>query len=626
MAFLSFSLGPVQPFIAAARTVRDLWTGSYLLSFLTFGAMRPILENGDRDRSFVLPTLENLPLWRLMAPGSGPVADRPLDESLLLPCIPNTFIAVVDREVADARARECEAACRTLWRGIAEDVRRQLDDKIRSCADLAAYRDGWDRLWTEQIDSFFEIHTVILPWRMVDRAVLEQWLPSSEMRAGDKGVLWDGRLKLLFRLMQAERSVRHVPSYFPDGPVPQKCSILGSYEQVGPPLLGNSRAFWQLMSQFCRHGGTRTSSGERLCAVSLVKRYAWTMSLSARLDIQDKSLGRYSDTATVAARVWLKNKPELDPATIWKDGYWSGQWLHWKSQNEGVKSGEDPVPDGVWKRIAAKKIPGHPPLPSYYAILTVDGDRMGRWLRGESCGVEDLSTIQNTISAALTRFAVCEVPAIVRDHDGELIYSGGDDVLALLPNERVLQCARQLCFAYKKNWPGKDLCAVEKATVSAGIAVVHFKEDLRFALNAARAAEKAAKEGGRDAVGLTVCRRSGEHTTALVAWEALGTLQELVLLFLKGASDRWTYVLRQELPTLAGDQIPDTAFEAELLRVLKRVDDPDHQKLLKDLVLGLFSACNVRGSGVRGLGRERKLEGFVTLCQSSSFLARGRDW
>ena len=49
LAFLSFSLGPVQSFIASARTVRDLWTGSYLLSFLTFEAMRPILEKGDRE-------------------------------------------------------------------------------------------------------------------------------------------------------------------------------------------------------------------------------------------------------------------------------------------------------------------------------------------------------------------------------------------------------------------------------------------------------------------------------------------------------------------------------------------------------------------------------------------------
>ena len=32
--FLLFTIGPVQDFIAAARTTRDLWSGSYLLSYL----------------------------------------------------------------------------------------------------------------------------------------------------------------------------------------------------------------------------------------------------------------------------------------------------------------------------------------------------------------------------------------------------------------------------------------------------------------------------------------------------------------------------------------------------------------------------------------------------------------
>ena len=42
-ALLLFSLSPVQSFIQAARSVRDLWTGSTLLSWLTFQAMEPVL-------------------------------------------------------------------------------------------------------------------------------------------------------------------------------------------------------------------------------------------------------------------------------------------------------------------------------------------------------------------------------------------------------------------------------------------------------------------------------------------------------------------------------------------------------------------------------------------------------
>jgi hypothetical protein len=81
------------------------------------------------------------------------------------------------------------------------------------------------------------------------------------------------------------------------------------------------------------------------------------MSLSTRLNIQHRTLRRYSDTATIAAKVWLKNVPELDPDRIQEDGYWSGQWLHWRSPVEEVKAGEDPVPDSVWKKIVAKRTP-----------------------------------------------------------------------------------------------------------------------------------------------------------------------------------------------------------------------------------------------------------------------------
>lgn len=41
---LSFKLAPVQSFIEASRSIRDLLTGSWLLSFLSFAAMEPVLE------------------------------------------------------------------------------------------------------------------------------------------------------------------------------------------------------------------------------------------------------------------------------------------------------------------------------------------------------------------------------------------------------------------------------------------------------------------------------------------------------------------------------------------------------------------------------------------------------
>ena len=57
-ALLSFFLGPVQPFIEAARTVRDLWTGSYLLSWLTAAALREVLTGCGED-ALISPALKD---------------------------------------------------------------------------------------------------------------------------------------------------------------------------------------------------------------------------------------------------------------------------------------------------------------------------------------------------------------------------------------------------------------------------------------------------------------------------------------------------------------------------------------------------------------------------------------
>ena len=85
-SLLSFFLGPVQPFIASARSVRDLWSGSFLLSWLTRSAMSPVLENpGLGDDAFLMPFQPSL-VWDrcLKAGGELPAAG-----------LPNRFLATI---------------------------------------------------------------------------------------------------------------------------------------------------------------------------------------------------------------------------------------------------------------------------------------------------------------------------------------------------------------------------------------------------------------------------------------------------------------------------------------------------------------------------------------------------
>jgi CRISPR-associated protein Cmr2 len=377
--------------------------------------------------------------------------------------------------------------------------------------------------------------------------------------------------------------------------------------------------------------------------------------LRDELDLKDPP-PPFADTATLAAQPWLAQLPD-DLLINTKSGDWNGQWLHWPRRD--ADSEEDACPDDVWGKIRdAKKTLGPPP--SYYAVLMLDGDNMGDWLAGQNSPairaaihpdmVKYFEKLRDTkpgldakrpvspslhgaISEALGNFAQYVAPAIVAEHQGELIYAGGDDVLALLPTQTVLACANALkrafrgevgCNAgapegfYRVEGRGDLLVMGTKATASVGIAVVHYKEDLRAALEMAREAERAAKKEGKDRVSLTVARRSGEHASATVPWALVSELAKAVKAF-AAASDRWAYRMREVLPVFAEGGPPEEAFKAELQRQLDRAEDEATRKLPVAKFYDDLRNCSDEKEWHVTATR------LITLWQSASFLARGRD-
>ncbi len=179
---------------------------------------------------------------------------------------------------------------------------------------------------------------------------------------------------------------------------------------------------------------------------------------------------------------------------------------------------------------------------SYYALLAMDGDHMGQWLSGEKSpeirevlhpkilawqeqnGKTDKAlglhrpvspALHAAISEALNRFAVQIVPKVVGEHNGVVIYAGGDDVLAALPLNTALQCAAAL----RKEFSSFDVLG-SCATASAGLVLAHEMADLRYVLSSARKAEKQSKDAGRDRLTVAVLRRGGEHSFATCRWNA----------------------------------------------------------------------------------------------------------
>ncbi|PDO10557.1 MAG: type III-B CRISPR-associated protein Cas10/Cmr2 [Candidatus Reconcilbacillus cellulovorans] len=164
---------------------------------------------------------------------------------------------------------------------------------------------------------------------------------------------------------------------------------------------------------------------------------------------------------------------------------------------------------------------------TYVAFLMMDGDDMGGWFSGErrSRHPEPMSPIrwQTWVSDRLARYSRQRVDLIVRRFGGErakTVYAGGDDVLAILPPERVLQVAGEL----RKTFGSADGLD-PSATSSIALVIAHEKAPLSHVLKYLRQLEKRAKayrspDGRRhkDALAIAVMARSGEIHEAVVPW------------------------------------------------------------------------------------------------------------
>ena len=249
-------------------------------------------------------------------------------------------------------------------------------------------------------------------------------------------------------------------------------------------------------------------------------------------------------------------------------------------------------------REAVLKATGQHPTP-YYAVLLMDGDRMGKRLSGVQSEEEHKS-----ISRALFHFAREGVPDIVeRQHPGRLVYAGGDDVLALLPVAHVLAAAQKLQEAFGKTLAG--------GTMSAGIAIAHHLSPLQIALNEARHAEGVAKDVyDRNALCVTLLRRSGEAVQVGAQW-SFGCGQETVNVLERvrkamteeHLSGRLAYNVAQVAPVLGADDFPRDAKAAEVRRLLRRqckenLPD-DEKKVIKGLAEPLVTLAEALDSLVR---------------------------
>ncbi|MEN2981672.1 MAG: type III-B CRISPR-associated protein Cas10/Cmr2 [Thermus sp.] len=208
---------------------------------------------------------------------------------------------------------------------------------------------------------------------------------------------------------------------------------------------------------------------------------------------------------------------------------------------------------------------------SYYALLHADGDRMG-----EAIDRQKTPEAHRELSRALALEFAAQVRKAVEDRGGGLVYSGGDDVLALLPLHRALEVAWALARRFQEVMArfGDEK---GKPSLSVGLAVVHHLEPLQDALDLARRAEKQAKEGPngekRNALAVAYSPRSGSELLVRGRWDETPRLTQRLLRYadLLRAGEvpsRAAYELKELLAWREG--ISEEALVAEALRILGR--------------------------------------------------------
>lgn len=504
---LHFSFGPVQGFVSQARRTRDLWAGSYLLSYLSGRAMRALEEAcGDNqgDRTIIFPSVKDDPLMQALRGGANP---RSSDLATQAGSLPNRFKAKVPEGVDGS---VCVTALVEAWKTVADKV----FEKIGTQPDRK-------KVWDRQITRTWECIWVI--------------------GEHERGI--DLRKNLRVYLIEPEGG--------------EKCTVCGERQEISGFPGGTRKPIndWWESSIRPRVSELDMRDGERLCAVCLTKR------LFPR--VAETAIGwavprGFPSTSYMAAVPWIIKVLEVDPETA-ADFYRAaiaggvgesekatrirdianrlrgadrdqqcfadldgGVFFEDTLRNERAfplkESGQR---EGLLKALAGlcKKVGDHPS--PFYALLLMDGDGMGPLL-------SKYGDKQAEISQALAAFTA-KVPGIVRDHNGRLIYAGGDDVFALMPLDQALTCAAHCRQVYITSFKEKASFVHEtEAAISAAIEYAHIHTPLGTVVrDAHRLLDEVAKERtGRDAVACRVWKRGGPILTWALPWEEVLKTQD----------------------------------------------------------------------------------------------------
>ena len=445
-------------------------------------------------------------------------------------------------------------------RSVANVVLASIRDGISPKAVATEARKQAEGVWMTNVDEAYrEVREIVRVdlWNEQANGVLEfyaAWAPL--------GADYPASRRRVMGLLNGRKACRDFQPA-PERPGVPKSSLDGARETVldREKVKQMSRPLKRLL---------RLSEGEQLDLVGLVKRAATSEG--------------YRSVSRIAAHPWLHGLAPADRAaliavceplrrhgliSIPDDEFrFEGNAVYRMRHKElaketGTDEAEYQELGNVVKRL--EKTYGKPE--PYVAFLRADGDRMGQRISK----LDEILKHQQ-FSERLAAFAD-GARKIVEARHGVTIYAGGDDVLAMVPVNEAIACAKELHAGF----------AVTGGTLSAGIAIGHVMDPMEARLGYASAAEKHAKEGEenapddrkRDGIAIHVHPRSGAPIELRAQWKD-GFIERLegwsTLHVNNEIGDKAGYDLRHLAEEYRGwsESLFQRAFTDDAARLLKR--------------------------------------------------------
>jgi len=625
-----FSIGPVQSFISQARKAQDFYIGSFIISYLTFIAIKQIVEKYG-PTSIIYPDLHKQPLmdWYLKNKTQMQIKNDQ-SKNINLPTIPNRFVAIIpetDEEQIKSLTKEIKKEIEKELENSRSKIFRELDIEFKELENIIK----------TQFSDFPQIYWVSVPWKIEDNDIninhlidflndyltkwnsLNQFIDQNGEHKSNIGFLYQLLYTTLEKSMGARKNIREFTHIKEEG---RKCSICGErnvvfYRDEETPLFikDNVNFFFRNKEKdsFIEIDKNKItykiiSKKEGLCSVCFWKR-TFEIYLENEVDKNIFKNFSFPSTAEVACADFKEKAKDFEEFKNYEKEFFNlikdntshnikinslpklnlketleGSWFYEDNLNTkkikdelGIDISQEKIEKikEILLKNLQKKANKKPN--SYYAVIYLDGDDMGKWLSGEllpsiensynseiweklpenfknelkkhlkkihSDGKENkllTPAIHSAISAALRNYSIEFVRKIVeKEHLGKLIYAGGDDVLAFVNLKDLFDVMEKLRWAFSGNikfenneikvdldnntgFVLKDdvyyLTMGKNATCSMGVVIAHHKEPLKIVIDKVFEMGKIAKENGKNGFAISLMKHSGEERIGRAKWK-----------------------------------------------------------------------------------------------------------